>query len=89
MNAPARTEAPPAPTLGQAERAAQVRECIHAQMWLAGVYAGIVQDFACAGDDAGISYGLEKLGLYVRTALELRGDLEAIRLETAEPAGGA
>ncbi len=84
MNAPARTPAQPAPSLGQVERMAELRELISAQMWLVGVYAGVAQQFASAGDDAGLSYGLEKLALYVRTALELRGDLDAIKREPAK-----
>jgi len=90
MNAPLRTEARPAPSLGQIERAAQVRELIHAQMYFVGIYAGVVQNFASAGDDKGITYGLEKLALYVRTALELRGDLEeANRREPAKSSEAA
>ncbi|MGB7097524.1 MAG: hypothetical protein WBD95_01985 [Xanthobacteraceae bacterium] len=82
MNAPARTKATANLSLGQIERAAELRELIHAQTYFIGIYANIVADFAEAGDDAGISYSLEKVALYTKTALSLRLDLEAIRRET-------
>lgn len=81
MNAPDRTKLAPAPTRGQMERAAELRELIHLQAYFIGIYAGIVQDFACAGDDGGLSYGLEKLALYTKTALSLRVDLDAVKRE--------
>ncbi len=84
MNAPARSKAPQALTLGQVERMAEIRELIHAQMYFVKTYAAVVEYFAEAGDDAGITYGLEKLAIYTRTALELRFNLETIRCEPAK-----
>jgi len=84
MNAPARSKAPSAITAGQIERMAELRELIHAQMYFVKTYAAVVEYFAEAGDDAGITYGLEKLSIYTRTALELRFDLEAIKREPAK-----
>ena len=81
MSAPARTKATADLSPGQTERAAQIRELIAAQMYFVGIYGDIVRDLAEAGDDAGISYSLEKLALYTKTALSLRLDLEAIRRE--------
>jgi hypothetical protein len=78
MTAPVRTAAAPAPSPSQIERAAQVRELIHAQMYFVRIYAGVVEDLAGAGDDLGITYGLEKLALYTKIALALRVDLDAI-----------
>jgi hypothetical protein len=80
------TNATAALTLAQIERAAELRELIHAQMYFVGIYAGVVQDMTQAGDDRGMRYGLEKLALYTKTALSLRADLDAILREAASPA---
>jgi hypothetical protein len=85
MNAPDR-KARAALSPGQIERAAELRELIHAQMFFAVVYAGVTQDFAQVADDRGMRYGLEKLALYTKTALSLRADLDAI-LRDATPRG--
>jgi hypothetical protein len=87
MNAPRRARGEP--TLGQIERAAELRELIHGQMYFVGIYAGVVQDFAQVGDDRGMSYGIEKLALYTKSALSLRADLDAILRAAASPEASA
>lgn len=85
MNAADRTQSQSRLSSAQMNRAAEIRELIHAQMYFVRVYAAVVEDFAEAGDDAGLSYTLEKLALYTKTALSLRFDIDAIKRETTKP----
>lgn len=71
---------------GQIARATELRELIHAQMYFVSIYANVVRDLAGAGDDAGITYGLEKLALYTKTALSLRFDLEEAKKVSVQSA---
>jgi len=60
----------------QRERLAQIREHIHELCGFLRIHAELAQTYAALGDDAGLGYALEHVGLFAKAALEGRVDLE-------------
>ncbi len=66
----------------------ELRADIQEAMGMAGIYAGMAQDFAAVADDAGLAYTLRRFMAYTRAAIGSFNDLADIlkRNETSEAA---
>jgi hypothetical protein len=61
------------------EYAARQREFINEMLGFVRLYADIAQGFAFAGDDGGLAYAIEKVGLYVRETIKAKTELIEFR----------